>query len=204
MLVYDGTYFKPSKDARILAILDVLSHDSGISQYELGRQLKLSGAMINQYLNKLQEQGMVRFQPVNGKSFSYELTERGEATLRTMFIDYSCETIQFYTAVKDHIHDQLISLSDKGKMRLVLFGASETCEVVLSALMDTEFQILALCDNDKAKQGKMFHGHLICSPVILEQMEPNAVVITSFGKQNEIYFELKPLSIKKGFTVVRF
>ena len=204
MLVYDGCYLKPSKDARVLAILEALSRDSGLSQYELGRRLKLSGAMVNQYLSKLQEEKLITFEPVNGKSFSYDLTEEGVATLRRMFLDYSSETIQFYSAVKSYIKEQLVPLAEVGKTRLVLFGASETCEVVLSALVDTDFQILAMCDNDRAKQGKMFHGHLICSPVMLEQMDPDAVVITSFGKSDEIYAQLKPLAEKRGFSVVRF
>ena len=204
MLVYDGEYLKPSKDARVLAILEVLSRSSGQSQFELGKQLKLSGAMVNQYLNKLQEENMVNFLPVNGKSFRYELTEKGEASLRTMFLDYSSETIQFYSAVKGYLQQRLASVRAAGMKRLVLFGASETCEVFLSALLDTDFQILALCDNDKAKQGTKFHGHLVCSPVMLEQMDPDAVVVTSFGKQEEICRELQPLSEKKGFTVVRF
>lgn len=204
MLAYNGKYLKPSKEARVLSVLGELSNNSGLSQFELGRRLKLSGAMINQYLKRLQEERLVRFLPVNGKSFRYELTTQGEETLREMFLDYSCETIQFYSSVKGYIQARLQPLNDEGGKRLVLFGASETCEVVLSALEDMSFQVLALCDNDKTKQGKIFHGHMICSPVMLEQMEPDAVIITSFGKQDEIHTQLKPLSVKHNFSIVRF
>ncbi|MGE4504938.1 MAG: winged helix-turn-helix transcriptional regulator [Desulfovibrionaceae bacterium] len=204
MLVYNGAFLKPSKEARVLSVLDALSRESGLSQFELGRRLKLSGAMVNQYLNRLQEQELVRFLPVNGKSFRYELTSSGESTLRAMFQDYSSETIRLYTAVKGYVHDRLAPLSEAGKTRIVLFGASETCEVVLSAIQGSDFQILALCDNDQAKQGTLFHGYVVCSPVMLEQMEADAVVITSFGRQDEIYSEIKPLSERKGFSVVRF
>lgn len=204
MLMYEGKYLKPSKDARVLSVLGMLSQDSTMSQYELGKQLRLSGAMINQYLKKLQEEELVRFQPVNGKSFRYELTGQGESVLRDMALDYSSETIRFYSAVKGYLQMRLAHLANGHGKRVVLFGASETCEVVLSALEDMDLQIIALCDNDKSKQGKVFHGHLICSPVILEQMEPDAVIITSFGKQDEIYEQLAPLSETAKFSVVRF
>lgn len=204
MLISGGTYLKPGKETRVLAILDALTRNSGISQYDLGKQLNLSGAMVNQYLKKLQEKNLLAFTPVNGKSFRYELTEAGEAARRQYFSDYAVETIQFYSAIKRFLQERLAPLTESGVRRLVLFGASETCEVVLSALQDTEFQILALLDNDKDKQGKRFHGHMICSPLVLEQMDPDATVITSFGKQEEIYQQLKPLSEKKGFAIVRF
>lgn len=204
MLAYNGKYLKPSKDARVLAVLGALSDDSTLSQFELGRRLSLSGAMINQYLKRLQEDGHITFKPINGKSFRYELTKQGELTLRDMFLDYSVETIQFYSAVKGYIQARLRHLASEGKSRLVLFGASETCEVVLSALEDMDLTVLALCDNDRSKQGKSFHGHMICDPVMLEQMEPDAVVITSFGKQDEIHTQLEPLSKKRKFSIVRF
>ena len=44
MLLADGKYIRPSKETRVLAILDSLAQDSGLSQFELGRKLKLSGA----------------------------------------------------------------------------------------------------------------------------------------------------------------
>ncbi|MEF2144022.1 MAG: winged helix-turn-helix transcriptional regulator [Desulfovibrionaceae bacterium] len=203
MLISQGKYIKPSKDARILAILESLSRDSGLSQYELGKQLSLSGAMINQHLRTLQEQKLVTFQPVNGKSYRYELTESGKASRERMFAAYSSETIRLYTKVKRFIQERLSGLEVEGKHRLALFGASETCEVVLSALVECEHQIVALVDNDPQKHGCIFHGHVICSPVVLEQVELDAVVITSFGKQNEIYSQLLPLSERKGFDIVR-
>lgn len=203
MLISHGKYLKPSKETRVLAILDSLASDSGLSQFELGRRLCLSGAMINQYLRSLQEQELVRFTPLNGKSYRYELTEKGNASRERMFADYSCETIQLYTTVKRFVQSKLDGLVEQGKERLVLFGASETCEVVLSALAGSNFQILALLDNAQGKQGRSFHGHVISHPAILEQLDCDAVVITSFGKQNEIYDQLLPLSQRKGFLIVR-
>lgn len=203
MLISHGKYLKPSKETRVLAILDALASESGISQYELGRRLELSGAMINQYLRSLQEQELVRFVPLNGKSYRYELTDAGRARRERMFADYSSETIRLYTAVKRFVQERLDPLERRGLERLVLFGASETCEVVLSALTNSRFKILALLDNDSAKQGRVFHGHVISPPPLLEQLDCDAVVITSFGKQHEIYEQLLPLAERKGFEIVR-
>lgn len=203
MLITNGLYLKPSKPTRILAILEALTRDSSISQYELGRQLNLSGAMVNQYLKQLQAEGLVEFLPVNGKSYRYALTEEGQRSRREMFSDYSSETVRLYTTIKDFVLDKLRGLEEKGMTRLVLFGASETCEVALSALRDSSFQIVLLLDSNTKKQGQLFHGHVISAPHVLDQVDCDAVVITSFGRQTEIYEQLKPYSDKRGFQIVR-
>lgn len=204
MLITDGHYLKPSKSTRVLAILDALSRDSSLSQFELGKQLNLSGAMVNQYLKQLQSTGLIEFLPVNGKSYRYALTEEGRRSRRQMFSDYSSETVRLYTTIKDFILDKLSGLKDQGKKRLALFGASETCEVVLSALRDTDFKVVLLLDNDKNKHGQIFNGHVVSAPHVLDQVDCDAVVITSFGKQDEIYEQLEPYSLKRGFQIVRF
>lgn len=204
MLITDGVYLKPSKSSRILAILDTLSRDSSISQFELGRQLNLSGAMVNQYLKQLQSDGLVEFLPINGKSYQYALTKEGQQSRRKMFSDYSSETVRLYSAIKDFVLAKLVFLELEGKLRLTLFGASETCEVVLSALRDSSFKVVTLLDNDSAKQGQIFNGHVVSAPHVLDQVDCDAVVITSFGKQGEIYEQLKPYSDKRGFQIVRF
>ena len=204
MLITDGVYLKPSKNSRVLAILDTLSRDSSLSQFELGRQLNLSGAMVNQYLKQLQSDGLVEFLPVNGKSYRYSLTDEGQQSRRKMFSAYSSETVRLYSTIKEFVLDKLEILETEGKLRLALFGASETCEVVLSALRDSRFQVVTLLDNDSAKQGQIFNGHVVSAPHVLDQVDCDAVVITSFGKQGEIYEQLKPYSEKRGFQIVRF
>jgi len=204
MLITEGFYLKPSKSTRVLAILDALSRDSSLSQFELGKRLNLSGAMVNQYLKQLQSSGMVEFLPVNGKSYRYTLTDRGQQSRREMFSDYSSETVRLYTTIKDFVLEKLSGLRAEGKLRLGLFGAAETCEVVLSALRETNFKVMTLLDNDKRKQGQIFNGHVVSAPHVLDHVDCDAVVITSFGKQTEIYEQLKPYSEKRGFQIVRF
>jgi DNA-binding MarR family transcriptional regulator len=203
MLLADGKYIKPSKETRVLAILDSLSQDSALSQFELGKRLKLSGAMVNQYLRQLQEQKLIEFLPVNGKSYRYVLTSGGESSRRQMFSDYSSETIRLYTNIKDFILSKLRGLEGQGRKKIALFGASETCEVVLSALRETAFQIVTVVDNDAEKHGTLFHGHVISSPMVLEHVECQSIIITSFGRQDEIHQQLQSVSQRRGLEIVR-
>jgi DNA-binding MarR family transcriptional regulator len=196
-------FLKPSTDLRQLSLLHALANRAEISQSELGRQAGLSGAMVNSYLKDLQNRGLVDFTPVNGKSYSYEVTTSGMEAERELFNHYCAEVVQAYAALKDQVRAKLEPLHENGVTRLVLWGASDTCEVALSALHDGPFNILALLDSDPAKQGRPFHGHVVSPPALLDSLDCQAVVITSFGRQEEIFNHLKPRARDKGPAIVR-
>lgn len=203
MIIQDREYVKPSKVARVLSILQALSMDCDLSQQELGHRSGLSGAMINQYLREMAAEGLLRYVPANGKSFRYLLTEQGEVMRRRMFATYSSELVRVYSSLKQSILNKLSALERKGVRKVVLFGASETCEVVLSALRHSSFEVVAVVDNDPEKHGKIFHGQVIASPRILDDLHCQAVIITTFGHQDEICCQISALSLNTGMEIVR-
>lgn len=204
MLLVNKTYYRPSKPARFLAILDTLAQDSQVSQNELGRRANISGAMVNQYLKEMVDDRLIEYVPVNGKRYRYLLTQEGESRRRAMFSSFSSETVQIYTALKAAIARRLSALKAGGISKLVLFGASETCEVVLQALRASGgFEVMALVDSNPALAGKTLGGYVISPPVVLEALRPQAVVITSFGCQDEIHGQLKELHEKNNVEIIR-
>ncbi len=186
MLLLERKFVKPTKKLRTLAVMESLVKDTTISQKALGKHVAMSGAMVNQYLRELSDQRLIRFVPVNGKSYDYRLTPDGEGLRREYFDDYCSEIVREYTALKSLVRGKVAALADKRLRRLVLFGASETCEVVLSALRGTDFRIMSLVDNDVNKQGQNFHGHYISPPSVISTLDFQAVIITSFGRREEI------------------
>jgi DNA-binding MarR family transcriptional regulator len=196
-------FFKPSRELRILSILANLAQDEGQSQQALGKRTCMSGAMVNKYLKDLHAEGHITPVPVNGKCYSYELTASGESARRSLMGEYCGEIVRIYTGLKQMVMDKLGPLSGQGISKLALFGASETCEVVLSALFDSEYRIMAVCDNSPAKQGLLFHGHVVSPPQVLETVGVEAVVITSFGRQQEIFDQLTPMAERCSFRIIR-
>ncbi len=125
----------------------------------------------------------------------------GEEERRRMFTTYSSEIVRIYSELKRTIKERMDILHKKGVTKISLFGASETCEVVLSAIGDGPFQVVAVLDNDPEKHGKLFHGHVVSPPHVLESVSCQVVVVTSFGQQREIYEQLA--SYDKKFEVVK-
>lgn len=203
MLTLKQDFFKPTKELRSLAIMEALAADSALSQQDLGERSAMSSAMVNQYLREMQTSHMVDFIPVNGKSYRYNLTDAGAERRRALFGAYCAEVVRAYSALKRMVREKLAPLEQKGLTRLALFGASETCEVVLSALLHSPFRILALVDSDPDKHGQTFHGHVVSPPTALANLDCQAVLITSFGRQDEIYRQLTANNPQSGWEIVR-
>ena len=203
MLQHEGRFLKPSQDKRTLSLLETLSEDSAISQSSLGERTGLSGAMVNKYLRDLQHQGLIEKRPINAKSYEYVLTRSGHDQRRELLGEYCAEVVRSYTALKTLVQGKLGRLEQAGKRRIILWGASETCEVTLSAIRHTGLTVLALVDSDPAKHGTLLAGHVILPPSVLRELDCDAVVITSFGKGGDIHAQLKPLAQAHGLEVIR-
>ncbi len=197
-------FYRPSKQARYLAILDSLADNSRLSQVELGERADLSCAMVNQYLKDMLGRSLIRYERINGKSYRYVLTREGESLRQSMFSDYSSETVRIYSALKDLVEEKLRPLAERGLFKLALFGASETCEIVLSAIgPGGEFDVTALVDNDPELHGKTLGGYIISPPRVLEVVRPQAVVISSFGQWKDINRQLLPYAEQFNVEIVR-
>jgi len=203
MLQHEGRFLKPSQDKQTLSLLETLSEDSTLSQSALGERTGLSVASVNKYLRDMQLQGLVEKRPVNAKSFEYVLTRPGHDLRRELLDEYCAEVVRGYTALKALVQSKLERLEEAGRQSLILWGASETCEVALSAIRGTGLTVLALVDSNPAKHGTLLAGHVILPPAVLRDLKCDAVVITSFGKGGDIHAQLKPLAQANGLEVVR-
>lgn len=203
MIAIRKRFFKPGKESRALSILEGVHACSRVSQSELGHKAGLSGAMVNKYVKELQDAGVLTLTPVNGKAYAYGLTPDGEQTRRNLLGQFCAEIVQIYSALKESVRAKIEPLREEGLLSLALFGASETCEVVLAALEGTPFRVVAIADNDPAKHGQSFRGHVVVPPQLLEKIPCQAVIITSFGRQDEIYEQLTALAVTKNLQIVR-
>ncbi|MFP4658320.1 MAG: winged helix-turn-helix transcriptional regulator, partial [Desulfonatronovibrionaceae bacterium] len=182
-------------------MLETLRLDSRINQSELGRRVGLSGAMVNSYIKQLQKEGLLRLEPVNGKSYAYLLTPKGEEARTEMFGEYGSEVIRIYASLKQKIRDGLERLKDSGAKRIVLFGASEICEAALFALQETTLCIIAVVDNDPGKQDQVIQGIVVSPPEIMCTIRFDAVLITSLAQHQAVKNQLASLLEKKKIKV---
>lgn len=181
-------FLMPTKKLQELSVLMVVHNSSKVSQHKIARMVNLSSSMVNNYIKKMQTDHLISVSGDTNRTKSYKVTALGRDKLISSFLSYSTEIIQFFRSVKSELSNNLNKIYKDGIRKIILFGAAETGMVVYAAIKDTPLTVVAVVDSDVKKHGEHFNGLIIQSPELLKQMETDvAVVITSFGKQEEIY-----------------
>ncbi len=190
---FKANFLTPTKPFRELSVLLAIHDSPRHSQHRIGRITHLSSSMVNNYIKKFHREGLITVTGETNRSQAYHLTPAGRERLITHLLSYSAELVQLYGATKREIAERLGHFEDEGIHAIALYGAAETAEVVYAALKDTSLRVLGVVDGDPAKQGRPFNGFEVQAPQRLRDMAVDAVVITSFARQEEIHQDIRAL-----------
>jgi len=199
---FSSEFLAPTKRFRRLSVLLAIHDSSRVSQHQIARIARLSSSMVNNYIKELHEQRLIKITGDTNRTQRYYLTPSGREMLISSLLSYSSEIIQLYGGAKRQLSKRLQRIHEEGIRTVALFGAAETAEVVLAAIRETPLTVMAVMDNDSAKQGKPLNGLIVQKPESLSKIEVDAVVITSFGRQEEIHNDVRRY-VGDGMKVVR-
>ena len=190
-------FLNPTKKLRRLSILLSIHNNSKISQHQIGKLTFMSSSMVNNYMKEFQENNLITVNGNTNRNQSYHLTSAGQNKLMSSLLSYSAEIIQLYGASKRELSKRLHKIHSEGIIKVILFGIAETAEIVHTAIKETPLKVEAVIDSDTKKQGQPFNGHTILPPEKLKTLTADAIVITSFGRQEEIYRQIRGIAGKK-------
>ena len=193
----NSQYLSPTTKSRRLSVLLAIHDAPENSQHTIGRNTRLSSSMVNNYIKQLKEEGLITVAGNTNRTQSYHLTSIGQKTLREALLSYSTDIVQLYGSVKREIAKILSGYYDEGIRTVVIFGAAETAEVVHLSIKETQLVMIGVVDSDTTKHGKPFNGIIIRPPEEIKRIRPDAVIITSFARQEEIHRYLNKLVGKK-------
>ncbi len=187
-------FLSPTKKSRRLSVLFSIHAEPDASQHKIAGNTNLSSSMVNNYIKWLKQKGFVFVKGNTNRTQQYHLSDAGHVMLRESLLEYSAEIVRLYSNVKYEIANILKTFYSEGIRTIVLFGVAETAEIVHAAISQTALVITGVVDSDESKQGRIFNGLPIRPPDDIMQIRPDAVVITSFGKQEEIYQKVKNIT----------
>jgi len=171
-----------------------------MSQHSMAKKMGITSAMANVYMQALIGKKMVKVEGETNRQKRYFLTPKGKKRRRILLNEYITGVSDLYSTCKKEFEQRLRALYQKGLRRVVFFGAAETCEIACQAAQHTGLEIVGIVDNDASKHGKNLGEIEVRLPECIEDLRPDAVVITALGHPDEIYRQLLPLK-EKGMVI---
>lgn len=195
----EPTFLNPTKTFRRLSVLLAIHQQSTPSQHKIAKETRLSSSMVNAYIKTLVKDGFITISNRNNRDYNYTITETGNMELMALLLGYSAEIVQLFSQSKKEISRRLAPFfHGKISQKIILFGAAETCEIVMQALEKfPQARVIGVADSDPSRQHSFFHNYLVIPPEAITSLAPDYIIITSFAKQDEIYQGIKDLEEKR-------
>lgn len=205
-LLKDIKFLTPTTELKELIILQHLEEKEDTTQKELAEIANAAPSMINVYINDYEEKGYIIREYISSKVVRYKITSDGVRRKNFLLITYLHELMKLYKLAKENIERFLCNLEENGYKKILLYGAGEVAETILSVIRDKEIlgiNIVGLIDDDLSLQNKMLMGYKIISLKEVEEYNHDAIVITSYTYEDSIRKRLEEVGYDSG-KVVRF
>ncbi|WMM24333.1 winged helix-turn-helix transcriptional regulator [Tissierella sp. MB52-C2] len=205
-LLKDTKFLTPTIELKELIILQHLEENEDTTQKELAEIVNAAPSMINVYINDYEEKGYIVREYISLKIVKYKITSDGVRRKNFLLITYLHELMKLYKLAKENIERFLCNLEENGYKNILLYGAGEVAETILSVIRDKEtlsISIVGLIDDDLFLQDKMLMGYKIISLKEVEEYNHDAIVITSYTYEDSIRKRLEEVGYDHG-KVVKF
>lgn len=197
------SFYRPTQLYKELVLLELMEKEENITQRKMSEVLNCSVAMTNNYINALEEKGLIKREHITSKEVLYHVTEKGNQTRKHYSLIYMSESQKMYDSAKEELLKYIKDIKKNGYKKILLYGAGEVAEIFLNAIKD-EIEVLAVIDDDSNKQGKKLIKTLIISRDDIGKYNYDGILISSYAHQKAINQRIKELRIPKEKVITFF
>lgn len=144
----------------ILEILKSVEEDGGRSQRRLAAELGIALGLVNAYLKRCVNKGLVKVQNVPARRYAYYLTPQGFAEKSRLTVSYLASSFSFFREAKADCLRMFDEGSSRGFKSVVLVGRSDLAEVAAICAIERQIEIVACVD------ARCPPGHFVGVPVV--------------------------------------
>lgn len=202
----DNSFFTPTLKYKEMMLLDYIEQNPDTTQKELGKIIGSAASMINLYLDEGEEKGYLKREYLSSKTVRYHITAKGKKRKNYLNISYMQELINHYMLAKKELEDFLLNATSKGFHNIILYGAGEVCEIILTTIKNSaklNLKIPAVVDDDLEKKGKKIANIPIISKVDLDKYPHDAIFISSYTYEDQIAKKLRALGYEED-RIIKF
>jgi DNA-binding MarR family transcriptional regulator len=167
-----------------------LERGSNISQRALARRLGVAVGTVNRLLNGMVEAGYVQVFNRGVRPFAYKVTNDGRRYERRLGLEHYSWVLGSLRRLEQRIRATLYELKSRGLERVVFYGAGDVMEATYRVASGVGLQVVGVVDDDPTKQGLHRGGLVVEPPSAINELEPDAVLITTMRHTEEIQFKM--------------
>ncbi|HXK53692.1 MAG TPA: winged helix-turn-helix transcriptional regulator [Hyphomicrobiales bacterium] len=144
--------------ARItLGLLYAVEEESAVTQRRLASELGIAVGLVNAYLKRCVNKGLIKVQQVPRRRYAYFLTPKGFAEKSRLAASYLAYSFDFFRKARASCDTAMERAVAAGWERLILVGQSDLAEIAVVCALNHPLRIVAVVDGE-AERGARFAG----------------------------------------------
>lgn len=177
--------------SRHLPVLEEVQGRGNVSQRTIAERLGVAASLVNRVLRELLDEGHLEVVDTNVRPFAYRITDDGKGYLRLLRHEHDRSVVARFRRIERRISRRLEEIRGEGIRRLVLYGAGDVMEVTLPLAEELGLDVVGIVDDDPEKQGEERDGQRVRAPEAIGELEPCAVLVTTYRHAEEILGRLE-------------
>ena len=185
----DNQFFKPTVLYKEYMILDMIEKNPNITQREMSKALGIAVSMVNDHIDQYEKDKLIKRKKHSTKTVEYFVTKKGSERRKVLNIGYLNASQHLYNSAKENIEQFLFQIEKRGFTSILLYGAGEVCEILLSTMRSNpsiKLMCGAVVDDDPNKWGTNVFGVKIIDKSEVFLNEHDGILISSFTNKDAI------------------
>jgi DNA-binding MarR family transcriptional regulator len=142
-----ATQGREAEEARIiLGLLESVERDSAQSQRRLASEFGIAVGLVNAYLKRCVNKGLVKVRQAPARRYAYYLTPQGFAEKSRLTVEYLSYSFSFFRRARADCTAILETARDRGWKHIALVGVSDLAEIAAICALESGVAIAAVVD----------------------------------------------------------
>ncbi len=178
-------YGEIEKARLMLGLLESVERDGKQTQRVLAIELGAALGLVNAYLRRCINKGLVKAREAPARRYAYYLTPQGFAEKSRLTGEYLSYSFSFLRRARADYTNLLHTAKARSWTRVVLAGVSELAEIATICALEGEIEVVAIVDGNFLRD--RFLGRAVVASFGLISEKFDVVIITDLRQAREMH-----------------
>lgn len=137
---------KTGDERIVLGLLESVERDGSQSQRQLAAEFGVALGLVNAYLKRCVNKGLVKVKEAPARRYTYYLTPQGFAEKSRLTVEFLSYSFSFFRRARADCAETLSEAKRRGCIRIVLLGVSDLAEIATICSLENGIRIVAVVD----------------------------------------------------------